>query len=414
MFSSCISLRRSTESLKKKLCHAIVKQDADNVRSLLALDTPVDFLVTQQLCSNNLPMNWNSLPLVHFAAMLARDNIEILNQIISAGAGLEEISENDNIENSGTILQNVLTMHTHLPTFQLLIEKGAAINAVNSKRLSFIQSLLATAPLNQSNDTGQTTQNKLVILSLLINHNAILTEADIKSMFELITKSEFLTSQTLNLFSQCIDKKINLSPGPNSTILHYLINYPPSKKTLLEDLVNKIIATGIDVNQQNEKGQTALHLSIIRKSAIFNCLAATSNVNIPDVAGLTPLHLAAQAGASFVTELLNYNPDLKALDNDKRTIMHYAKDQFVFELLKSHDAEVDNADNNGVTPLMRATEAGKLQLMEKLLRAGANIKAIDNNGDNILFYASTNVKTINYIRTRLEFMNFKDIKLVMT
>lgn len=425
---SCFSRKPSTERLKKDLCFAILDKNPDKVRAALALDAPVDFPVTLELrrytpaasswgagitCTHFVA--WESLPLAHLAAMLAygdtERSIEILKQIIDAGASLDEQQEALSYETSGSILHNTLTEHNHVPTFALLLEKGANPLVVNSKGHSVIHALLATTPQRSSNDYPgfQTVaqQNKLSILKMLLDENAKLDDVDVKLMLKLITNTGKITTKALEVLSLCIEKQIDISPTPDTTILHLLADNDLDTDAPIEDFVNKAVALGVPVDKQDEQGRTALYISLTKNSRIFKYLAPFANANLGDTNGVTPLHLAAKNDVEQTRLLIDKGADVTDLDNNKRTVMHYTKDQFVFDLLLANGAKVDEPDSNGITPLMCATEAGKLVLISKLLIAGADITATDKNGRGIIFYAQNNAHTLNAITGEIALRNLR-------
>ncbi len=132
MFAPCLSSKSYIEKHKKDLCLAIINNNTDKVRSLLALGVPVDFLVTPQMRNNIPTQDWGCIPLTHFAAILASSNTEILEAIIKAGGSIDQIYEVSEHITSGSILHNVLTFHSYMPTLSFLISTGANVNAQNS------------------------------------------------------------------------------------------------------------------------------------------------------------------------------------------------------------------------------------------------------------------------------------------
>ena len=61
-------------------------------------------------------------------------------------------------------------------------------------------------------------------------------------------------------------------------------------------------------------------------------------------------------------------------------------------LLANH-ANIDDADNSGTTPLMKAASDGLTDVVALLLEKGANIDAKDNAGDTVLTLATSKRQT---------------------
>ena len=127
------------------------------------------------------------------------------------------------------------------------------------------------------------------------------------------------------------------------------------------------------------------------------------------IVGRTSLHLAAHCGrANIVALLLAHNADVNEVDRHGSTPLHEAarfrdKDDTdvntfckspdpishreVADLLLQHDAFVDYPDQWGNTPLLVAVSNNVAQL---LLEHGANPNHVNLNGDNALLLAARN------------------------
>ncbi|MBE6418000.1 MAG: hypothetical protein E7033_05990 [Akkermansiaceae bacterium] len=104
--------------------------------------------------------------------------------------------------------------------------------------------------------------------------------------------------------------------------------------------------------------------------------AEPTQINAPDENGYTPLHLAAQRGAAdLVQVLLQAGADVLAKDTLGRTAVAFADDAAVKGLLKA--AEVMRARE---LQLCRDIEAGQVDKVRAALAAGANPDAL--NADN--------------------------------
>ncbi len=96
------------------------------------------------------------------------------------------------------------------------------------------------------------------------------------------------------------------------------LSYEPKPKTLLQKQLNKLIASGANLDQPSERfGKPILHDAALMgdKDVVLKALANGANVNGRDNQGYTPLHWAVQAGNdSIVRLLLDKNADVDAVN----------------------------------------------------------------------------------------------------
>ena len=104
-----------------------------------------------------------------------------------------------------------------------------------------------------------------------------------------------------------------------------------------------------------------------------------------------------------VTEIKE--PIKNADDYSPTSLYDYAEDEMPFGSDEDDPAglsssSVDQADEHGITKLMRAAKAGNYSEMQKLIKAGANVKKRDNDGWSALMYAvryQNNMKCIQLL-----------------
>lgn len=144
-------------------------------------------------------------------------------------------------------------------------------------------------------------------------------------------------------------------------------------------LVKALLNRGIDLTARGTNGDTALHLAVKATDVeiAIRLLSAGSDVDAVGEGGATPLHCAAQTSEKkMVQALLSWEakPDMR---NEKgETPVDVAKDpQMVrHELLrKANDVE-------GLKPLQRAAEDGELEVVRLLLDLGACVDENNANG----------------------------------
>ena len=116
-----------------------------------------------------------------------------------------------------------------------------------------------------------------------------------------------------------------------------------------------------------------------------------ANVNAKNKYGKTALMEAARNKHADVAELLlKHGADVNAKDNNGSTALMWAADSgttYVAELLLKHGADVNAKDNNGSTALMWAADSGTTYVAELLLKYGADVNAKDNDGKTVLMWA---------------------------
>eukprot|EP00301_Raphidiophrys_heterophryoidea_P007556 c12910_g1_i2.p1 GENE.c12910_g1_i2~~c12910_g1_i2.p1 ORF type:complete len:1642 (+),score=461.47 c12910_g1_i2:343-5268(+) len=137
---------------------------------------------------------------------------------------------------------------------------------------------------------------------------------------------------------------------------------------------------GVDVNAQNNNGETALHTAAQRGSLSLLELLLDNNSNptIPDNNGTTPLHHAAARGSQNIVEkLLECGADPEAVDGHDQMPLHLAAyaghTAVVSLLLASRQNLIDAVTDLGESPLHLAVSNGHMGVVEVLLKHNPNI-----------------------------------------
>ncbi len=163
------------------------------------------------------------------------------------------------------------------------------------------------------------------------------------------------------------------------------------------DAVFSLIEQGVDVNEPQKDGQTALHWAVVANETGFvrELIAAGADVNAQNRAFATPLMLAAINGNPQVIELLLDNgadPNERVtLTND--TVLMLAARTGVpesVELLLNYGAEVNDWETwSNTTALMWAASEGHEEVVSLLIDHGAEIdaKSLYQPKDNIATYS---------------------------
>ena len=155
------------------------------------------------------------------------------------------------------------------------------------------------------------------------------------------------------------------------------------------EMAKLLIAKGADVNAKNKNGLTPLHRA--RSKAIAKILlAAGAKINIKEDNARngkdrTLLHNAAKIGfKELVQQLIKDGANVVIRDRGKRTPLHYATTKEVAALLM---LDINAMDQSGNTPLHLAVDRGSQDIAELLIANGARVNVRNENGQTPLYRA---------------------------
>jgi Protein kinase domain/Ankyrin repeats (3 copies)/Ankyrin repeats (many copies) len=127
------------------------------------------------------------------------------------------------------------------------------------------------------------------------------------------------------------------------------------------EIVQKLLAYGVDVNQLDYSGQTALHCA------------------------------AGYGYEELVTLLLENGADVQQMDNEEQTALYCAAgggNLQVVEILLRNGADIQAIDAEGRTALQLAASRGHTDVVRTLLNRGADAEAMDSKGRTALHFAA--------------------------
>ncbi|CAH8277618.1 unnamed protein product [Arabidopsis lyrata] len=136
-------------------------------------------------------------------------------------------------------------------------------------------------------------------------------------------------------------------------------------------LMDNLIANGLDIDDVDKDNQTALHKAIIGKkeAVISHLLRKGANPHLQDRDGAAPLHYAVQVGALQTVKLLiKYNVDVNVADNEGWTPLHIA--------VQSRNRDITKILLTNGADKTRRTKDGKLAL-DLALCFGRDFKSYD-------------------------------------
>lgn len=116
------------------------------------------------------------------------------------------------------------------------------------------------------------------------------------------------------------------------------------------------------------------------------------NANYINIKGFSPLHFAVRKNRlDLVSILIDGGVDINIKDINGRKVVFDAVCENNFKMvciLSLNGCKVNTNDKIGITPLMVSTmENYRQNALFELLRLGADVNAVDNNGKNALMYA---------------------------
>jgi len=163
-----------------------------------------------------------------------------------------------------------------------------------------------------------------------------------------------------------------------------------------EEAAMAALAHGVNVQAKNDKGVTALMLSVIlkRNRLVRILLTSGADVNAGDLKGLTPLMCAAVLNdVPTTTLLLQHGAKVDARNVDDLTALMIATSNGSLEvskLLIRAGANVNARGSHKQTALMQAVVKGHEDVVELLLKHGADVNARDDDGKTASMYAAAN------------------------
>ena len=154
-----------------------------------------------------------------------------------------------------------------------------------------------------------------------------------------------------------------------------------------------LLQRGVDVNQVQVDGMTALHWAAWRRDldSLQLLLAAGANAKAANRYGVTPLALACTGGdPAVVVALLDTGADPNGkLAGDETALMTAARTGVVapVQALLDRGAEVNARERRGQTALMWAAAEGHAEVVDLLIQSGADFQTPLPTGFTPLFFA---------------------------
>jgi len=161
------------------------------------------------------------------------------------------------------------------------------------------------------------------------------------------------------------------------------------------DAVAFLLKKGGDSNRANKHGNTALHLASVRGhiNAMKTLLESNAQVHATNKEGNTPLHLVCLQGqVAAVRCLVQHNGDADVKNREKNTPLHLAAIKGEIDVIASlieSNCDVNLPDKHGDTILHQCARNGKLDTVQLLVDTGrCNLNAKNSAGETPLIGAT--------------------------
>jgi cytohesin len=345
----------------KEIAELLIAKGADVNARNKNNETPID-LARRKSTRILLRENGAEYSTIHYAAR--HGDLDMVKKFLTKGVDV-------NIKygkNEWTPLLFAAPGH-HKDVLELLISKGANVNATGKRKLTALHFAAR----------GE----KLEIVQLLVNNGANI-------------EAEDLPEHGYWLFG--VPKTpLDLAYGKTKTFLSKTVSKLRAKESLhgaVSDndiqLVKQHLAAGANVNAKNEQGQTPIHLAAktrkVKKEITELLIANNADVNVKAVDGATPLHLVKNKEVAEL--LIEKGADVNVKDRKGRTPLDFAvtgKRAETEELIRKNGGERGEYKMT----IYQAASIGDLETVEKLLESGTDVNQKIRQGYTPLMAAGT-------------------------
>jgi len=284
-----------------------------------------------------------------------------LRQMVEAAASEPEMLANCPAEVRGTTSDdNAETADPRTPDAGLLdalrsgrleqaisyLEQGADPDASDREGSSFEAAL------------GNCRDNATTMAQLLIDAGGDVNGQDRKGATALMISMRYCVNAVPYLLQRGADPTVADHKG--DTPLHRLGGVAPAQ---LDDIVDRLLAAGADINQQSATGQTPLIRSLFggtTRARVSSALVSRrADLNLANNAGNTPLHILAS----------------RKRDAEAANLIAWLVD---------HDAALEPKNRKQQTPLVTAVAHGSPEAVRVLIKIGADVNARKARGHTMI------------------------------
>ncbi|MCT7546124.1 ankyrin repeat domain-containing protein [Aliarcobacter cryaerophilus] len=319
-----------------------------------------------------------------------KNNWEIAKLLIEAGADVNIKRETD-LKYTPLLLISAIT-EPSIDIFNMLIKAGADINAKDKK---------SWTPLHWASGN-----NHIELVKVLIKAKANLNEKatysnDEEGFFGITPLYASITLNNWEIAKLLIEAGADVNLGIETDLKYTPLLLITSQKEPSLDIFNMLIKAGADINAKDKNSWTPLHWAsrknhielvkvLIKAGADIN-EKATYYDDEEGFSGITPLYasitlnnweiakLLIEAGADVnlgIETDLKYTP-LLLITSQKEPSLD------IFNMLIKAGADINAIDKDSWTPLHYAVKNNHIEIVNLLIEAGADVNIASDTGDKL-------------------------------
>ena len=307
---------------------------------------------------------------------VSRNDSAMVKFLINHGADVEAKDP----ELKRTPVFEVCSSDSALNSLPCLLQAGANINA---------QDVAGNSPAREAVKSADTT-----LISILLQHGANLSLTDDNERVGL-----FLAAGGSHAVEHLLDAGVDINAQDNKgrTKLHLILSNTPKAKDVESqlELARLLLHRGANVNLRatNFAASTPFQLALRNApSLIHDFIQHGADVNVKESKGcLSALHIPFLRNEyDNVRILLDHGADPHERDENGRTLLHNAFSRAnrpapnLLKLILDQKVDPNAADNDGMTPIQYAIRRGTIEHISLLLEHGARLDATDPQGNTPL------------------------------
>ena len=346
--------------------------------------------------SNRTALMYTVIPNDYNTVYDSKNTIELINLLIDNKADINLADVNKK-----TVLMHALQNNALPEIIKLLIEKNADINLANAKNASV---LMYALKYNELKYDERHEIIELLIELLIDNTNTNIFNMVDKNGMNVLMYAIFYQSP-LNIIKKIIKKidNINMVDIKGDSALMLAIRNVLTVNMDL-DIIKLLIDNGANTNLVNNMDisilmQAIMANEILEKTGMIELLIKNvDNINIVDKNGDNVLMYAFKYKASpeiikiLINKVDNININMVNISGDSVLMfaiiyINVIKDLDIIELLIKKGANINLVNNMGINILMKAVMLVKLDIIKLLIKNRTNINLVDKNNDNVSMYA---------------------------